>query len=83
VAVSTRFDEEKRSIEIRFTDDGPGIAPDAVGKIFEPFFTTKGSGTGLGLPITRKIIEGHGGTLEVESREGEGASFRVLLPIAG
>ena len=83
VAVSTRFDEEKRSIEIRFTDDGPGIAPDAVGKIFEPFFTTKGSGTGLGLPITRKIIEGDGGTLEVESREGEGASFRVLLPIAG
>ena len=83
VLVSTRFDREKGSIEIRFTDDGPGIAPDAIGKIFEPFFTTKGSGTGLGLPITRKIIEGHGGTLEVDSEPGKGASFTVLLPAAG
>lgn len=81
VEVATRFIEEKRAIEIRFSDDGPGIPPDALDQIFEPFFTTKGSGTGLGLSITRKIVEGHGGTLEVDGGHGEGASFRVLLPV--
>ncbi len=80
VQVTTSFDSQSRSIEIRFCDNGPGIAAEAIGKIFEPFFTTKGSGTGLGLSITRKILEGHGGTLEVESAPGEGACFRVRLP---
>lgn len=82
VEVATSFQAGKGLVEIRFTDSGPGIAPEAIDKIFEPFFTTKGSGTGLGLPITRKIVEGHGGTLEVESRPGEGATFKVLLPVA-
>uniref|UniRef100_C6E3X6 histidine kinase n=1 Tax=Geobacter sp. (strain M21) TaxID=443144 RepID=C6E3X6_GEOSM len=80
VQVTTSYDLQSRSIEIRFSDNGPGIAAEAIGKIFEPFFTTKGSGTGLGLSITKKILEGHGGTLEVESTPGEGACFRVRLP---
>jgi len=83
VVVSTHFNRESGSIEILFADNGPGIAADAIGKIFEPFFTTKGSGTGLGLPITKKIIEGHGGALEVESEAGKGATFKVTLPVAG
>lgn len=81
VHILTRFDHDAQQIEIRFSDSGPGIAPDAIGKIFEPFFTTKGSGTGLGLSITRKIVEGHGGSIEVESVPGEGATFRILLPV--
>ncbi|HBG05634.1 MAG: histidine kinase [Geobacteraceae bacterium GWC2_58_44] len=82
VVVSTLFNRESGCIEIRFSDTGPGISSEAIGKIFEPFFTTKGSGTGLGLPITKKIIEGHGGTLRVESEPGNGAIFEVLLPVS-
>jgi two-component system, NtrC family, sensor histidine kinase HydH len=81
VAVSTDFDQAKRSVQIRISDNGPGIAPDAIAKIFEPFFTTKGNGTGLGLSITKKIIEGHGGAIEVDSRPGQGATFRITLPV--
>ena len=82
VVISTLFDRESGSIVIRFSDNGTGISPEAIGQIFEPFFTTKGNGTGLGLPITKKIIEGHGGFLEVESEPDSGATFKVLLPVS-
>lgn len=82
VTVSTLLNKDSGCIEIRFSDDGPGISPETLGEIFEPFFTTKGSGTGLGLPITKTIIEGHGGTVEVESGPGNGATFKVTLPVA-
>lgn len=69
-------------IEIR--DTGPGIAPDNLERIFDVGFTTKPtkSGMGLGLGISRDIIERQGGRIEVESTHGEGATFRVLLPLA-
>lgn len=66
---------------IRFIDSGCGIASDALTKIFEPFFTTKTDGTGLGLAVTRKIIEGHGGTLDIESETGQGTTVAVRLPL--
>ena len=61
-------------------DDGPGIPPDKLGKIFQPFYTTKESGTGLGLSMTRKILDLHEGWIAAESEEGKGASFSVFLP---
>jgi signal transduction histidine kinase len=64
-------------------DRGPGIPPEAERQLFNPFFTTKDTGTGLGLPISVRIVEEHGGTVEVQSRVGEGTTFRVLLPLAG
>ena len=67
-------------VEVSVRDDGPGIAPDKLGEIFKPFFTTKNQGTGLGLPISRKIVEAHGGLLQVRSTPGEGATFYVWLP---
>ncbi|MBF0544519.1 MAG: GHKL domain-containing protein [Candidatus Riflebacteria bacterium] len=69
---------------IEVEDNGPGIPEANMTKIFEPFFTTRapGKGTGLGLSVTRKIIEEHKGKIEVESKVGEGALFRVILPIA-
>jgi C4-dicarboxylate-specific signal transduction histidine kinase len=65
-------------------DTGPGIGAGLEQRIFDPFFTTKevGSGTGLGLSITYAIIEDHRGTISVENVPGEGASFRVELPLA-
>ncbi len=81
VSVSTEMSDGM--VEVRVQDNGPGI-PDAVKKrIFEPFFTTKptGSGTGLGLSMSYDIVtKGHGGTLDVVSEDGKGATFIVRLP---
>ncbi len=73
-----------RWVELCVQDTGTGIAPDVLPRIFEPFFTTKpvGKGTGLGLSMVYGIVSQHGGRVEVESRPGEGARFRVLLPAA-
>jgi two-component system, NtrC family, sensor histidine kinase HydH len=67
--------------EIFFHDNGQGIEPESLARIFEPFYTTKPDGTGLGLAISKKIVEGHGGTLEVESTVGQGTIVTVRLPI--
>ena len=68
------------SIEVRFRDTGPGIAREHMKNLFIPFFTTKEKGTGLGLPISQRIVTQHGGTIEVRSDLGQGATFTVLLP---
>ena len=71
-------------IEIAFEDEGPGIPEDILPRVFDPFFTTKppGQGTGLGLAIAQGIVADHGGRIEVTSRVGVGATFRVILPAA-
>ena len=61
-------------------DEGPGIAAEAIERIFEVFYSSRGGGTGLGLPIAKQIVERHGGTIEVDSVEGEGTTFRIRLP---
>jgi signal transduction histidine kinase len=63
-------------------DTGEGIAPEALAKVFKPFFSTKPQGSGLGLPITRKILEGHDGTIDVQSEPGKGTKITILLPVA-
>ncbi len=81
ITVSTKSVEN--GIEFSFRDNGPGIPADVVNRIFDPFYTTKdpGKGTGLGLSVVYRIIEDHRGTITVESREGEGTSFTIFLPI--
>jgi PAS domain S-box-containing protein len=82
VTVSVRVDAG-RAVEIAVSDTGPGIAAEKLGHIFEPFFTTKPEGMGMGLPISRTIVESHGGRLWAENNDGTGATFRFTLPPAG
>ena len=65
---------------IRVRDNGPGIAPELSGKVFRPFYTSKPGGTGLGLALAHKILERHGGTIELVAHQGQGAEFLLVLP---
>src|SRR5205085_9307195 len=81
--VSVVTKKMENQIEISVKDNGTGIPKKVVDKIFQPFFTTKptGHGTGLGLSLSYDIIKAHGGELKVETKEGEGATFIILLPL--
>ncbi len=68
-------------VQLQVVDTGEGIPPEILQKIFLPFFTTKDEGVGLGLALVHKIIISHGGSIVVESKEGEGTLFRILLPV--
>jgi PAS domain S-box-containing protein len=72
-------------VRLTVRDTGAGIPPELAGKIFDPFFTTKpvGEGTGLGLTISHRIVEEHGGSIDVESAPGRGTAFVITLPAAG
>ena len=76
-----RVEEGGANCQIRFSDNGCGIDAASQAKIFEPFYTTKSDGTGLGLAISKKIIEGHGGTLQIESTAGKGTTVVITLPV--
>jgi signal transduction histidine kinase len=69
------------AVIIRVSDTGPGIPESIRDKVLQPFFSTKEEGTGLGLSIATRIIEEHGGRLELESKENEGATFIISLPL--
>ncbi|TSA11270.1 MAG: two-component sensor histidine kinase, partial [Betaproteobacteria bacterium] len=81
ITLTTR--EDNGGVAVEVADNGKGIAPDVLPKIFDPFFTTKeiGKGTGLGLSISFKIIEQHGGRIQVASEPGKGTRFTVWLPL--
>jgi C4-dicarboxylate-specific signal transduction histidine kinase len=65
---------------VRVRDNGPGIYEDVLGKVFSPFFTTKEKGTGLGLALSKKVVDAHGGRLEVESTAETGTEFVLTFP---
>ncbi len=77
--VSSRRDGFFATMQV--SDTGVGIAPENLRRLFEPFFTTKENGIGLGLAVTRSIVEGHRGKISVESQEGRGTTFTVSLPL--
>jgi signal transduction histidine kinase len=82
VTVTTEWDEEASTARIRISDNGVGIDESEIGSIFQIFASSKGSrGTGLGLPVSRKIIAEHGGTISVSSEPGQGATFLIELPM--
>lgn len=67
-------------IEISFADTGEGIDPENMARLFQPLFTTKARGAGLGLIVSKKLVEANGGRMDVESRLGKGTTFSVILP---
>ncbi|NQZ99920.1 MAG: PAS domain S-box protein [Myxococcales bacterium] len=71
---------KNRWVEISISDQGTGMAPDVLEHVFDPFFTTRSEGSGLGLPTVHRIVEGHGGSVRIESRLGEGTAIRLRLP---
>jgi len=77
VEVLTRDD----TLTCEFLDEGSGIPDETLKKIWDPFFTTKDKGSGLGLPIVKKIIEGHGGTITIKNGPEKGAQVTVILPL--
>jgi len=81
--IQINVEEERDTYQIEIEDTGCGISEENLKKIFNPFFTTKERGSGLGLSIVRKIIEGHNGRVAINSREGEGTKVRVQLPRRG
>lgn len=72
--------ETKDHVEIAFTDTGTGIQEENMNKLFSPLFTTKAKGIGIGLAICKKIVEQHGGTIEAQSKAGQGTTFTIKLP---
>jgi two-component system NtrC family sensor kinase len=80
--IATRLSAQETTASVTVCDSGPGIAPDVIGRIFNPFFTTKGNeGTGLGLFVTRNIVEALRGEIKAENREEGGACFTLVLPL--
>jgi two-component system sensor histidine kinase AtoS len=79
LTVENRVDENYVNIHIR--DTGEGIPPEHLNRIFDPFFSLKEDGTGLGLPITRRMVENHGGDMRIFSKVGEGTEIVISLPI--
>jgi signal transduction histidine kinase len=79
VTIRTRAGSGGETV-VEVQDDGPGVPADARERIFDVFYSRRGGGRGLGLPIARQIVERHGGTIELDSQEGQGATFRIRLP---
>jgi len=81
LTAQTEYESSEDAITITISDTGKGMDREQIANIFQPFFTTKPKGTGLGLPITKRLIEQHGGSLSVESSVGKGSTFVITIPV--
>ena len=83
ISLASEVDYETDSIRLSITDTGTGVPKELQGSVFEPFVTTKqaGKGVGLGLSVVYGIVTQHGGTVQLESEEGKGATFILALPV--
>jgi PAS domain S-box-containing protein len=81
ICIVTSLGSEARTIQVLVSDNGPGISAENMDKIFDPFFTTKDKGMGLGLALVKDVLKEHGGEITVDGRPGEGAVFKLILPV--
>lgn len=81
-AILLRISADTQMLCMEVTDQGCGIGKECLSKIFEPFHTTKSYGTGLGLPIVKRIVDSHGGRLSINSTEGAGTTVQMFLPLS-
>jgi PAS domain S-box-containing protein len=81
--INLQVKSDGRKVYISVQDNGPGIPAETLARIFEPFFTTRAQGTGLGLAVTQRVIQEHGGSLSAESVEGQSTTFLIDLPVEG
>ena len=84
INISTSFSKTKNHITVQIVDNGKGMSKEVMRQAFNPFFTTKpvGSGTGVGLSLTERIIKRYGGTINILSTEGEGTTITITLPVS-
>jgi two-component system sensor histidine kinase HydH len=84
LSISVRRTEEGEAgaLLVSVTDTGHGMSPEEIRTAFEPYFSSKEAGVGLGLALTRKIVEDHGGSIALESSPGQGTTVRISLPLA-
>jgi nitrogen fixation/metabolism regulation signal transduction histidine kinase len=80
--INLKIDLENENCKIAITDNGKGIPLERQNKVFVPYFTTKSTGTGIGLSITKQIVENHNGKIYFESQENKGTTFYIELPIS-
>jgi signal transduction histidine kinase len=80
--LNVKISPDEEFVRFEISDTGAGISQENLSKIFEPYFSTKETGTGIGLAIVQKIVDVHSGSIDVESKEGEGTKFTVRLPKA-
>ncbi|MEM7007640.1 MAG: PAS domain S-box protein [Thermodesulfobacteriota bacterium] len=83
LSITTKIDNQAQSVEVQIEDNGVGISETIIPFVFEPFFTTKpgGKGTGLGLSVAKRIVDDHGGNIDILSQEGNGTTILISLPI--
>lgn len=81
--VAVRTSRDNGEVRIAIRDTGPGIPPEVEARMFDPYFTTKPDGTGLGLALTRTVVEQHGGRIEVDSTPDRGTTMTIVLPVNG
>ncbi len=83
LSLTTRLEKRNGAdaVQVEITDTGVGIAPEHLSHIFDPFFTTKSDGTGLGLPIVKRILKAHGGAISISSEPGRGTRVTLTLPL--
>ena len=80
-AINLKTIQENEEVTVEITDTGKGIPHQYLENIYEPFFTTRGNGTGLGLSISNRIMQNHMGKLRISSKEGEGTTVWITLPL--
>jgi signal transduction histidine kinase len=83
-ALTIGFEQQNGTLRVNFADTGEGIQPEVVGHVFEPFFTTKREGIGIGLFLSKEIVEKHGGMISIASNNGApGTIVTFTFPIGG